>query len=102
MEPIGANLLTAACKLLILWSGRRDSNPRRPAWEAGILPLNYSRSFDASQMLANPVCRGNPQWCFQEPLLQFSEPGNGAAGTAGNLVPAFRYNSLSGCPLAHD
>src|SRR5690349_23220644 len=22
-----------ACKLLILWSGRRDSNPRRPAWE---------------------------------------------------------------------
>src|SRR5271166_6911042 len=26
------------------WSGRRDSNPRRPAWEAGILPLNYSRS----------------------------------------------------------
>jgi hypothetical protein len=26
------------------WSGGRDSNPRRPAWEAGILPLNYSRS----------------------------------------------------------
>ena len=26
-----------------LLSGRRDSNPRRPAWEAGILPLNYSR-----------------------------------------------------------
>ena len=24
-------------------SGRRDSNPRRPAWEADILPLNYSR-----------------------------------------------------------
>src|SRR5579872_6050127 len=44
MEPIGANLPTVACKLLILWSGRRGSNPRRPAWEAGILPLNYSRS----------------------------------------------------------
>ena len=27
-----------------LASGRRGSNPRRPAWEAGILPLNYSRS----------------------------------------------------------
>ena len=26
-----------------LESGRRDSNPRRPAWEAGILPLNYGR-----------------------------------------------------------
>ena len=27
----------------VRWSGRRGSNPRRPAWEAGILPLNYSR-----------------------------------------------------------
>ena len=24
-------------KLLILWSGRRDSNPRQPAWKAGTL-----------------------------------------------------------------
>src|SRR6202051_2404175 len=36
-------LFGETCKLLILWSGRRGSNPRRPAWEAGILPLNYSR-----------------------------------------------------------
>ena len=35
----GSNL--ARC--LKTWSGRWDSNPRRPAWEAGILPLNYSR-----------------------------------------------------------
>src|SRR5512146_2090245 len=26
------------------WSGRQGSNPRHPAWEAGVLPLNYSRS----------------------------------------------------------
>lgn len=26
------------------WSGRRGSNPRPSAWEADILPLNYSRS----------------------------------------------------------
>ncbi len=26
-------------------SGRRELNPRRPAWEADILPLNYSRRF---------------------------------------------------------
>ena len=26
------------------WSGRRGSNPRRSAWEADILPLNYSRT----------------------------------------------------------
>jgi hypothetical protein len=29
--------------LAVSLSGRRDSNPRRPAWEAGILPLNYAR-----------------------------------------------------------
>src|ERR1039458_7252453 len=33
------------------WSGRRDSNPRRPAWEAGILPLNYSRSIYIGHLL---------------------------------------------------
>jgi hypothetical protein len=27
-----------------IWSGRPGSNRRRPAWEAGILPLNYARS----------------------------------------------------------
>ena len=26
------------------WSGRPGSNRRRPAWEAGILPLNYARA----------------------------------------------------------
>jgi hypothetical protein len=25
------------------WSGRRDSNSRLSAWEADVLPLNYSR-----------------------------------------------------------
>ncbi len=25
------------------WSGRRDSNPRPPAWQADVLPLNYAR-----------------------------------------------------------
>ena len=28
-------------------SGRSDSNRRRPAWEAGILPLNYARTLDS-------------------------------------------------------
>ena len=26
-----------------MWSGRWDSNPRLSAWEADVLPLNYSR-----------------------------------------------------------
>jgi hypothetical protein len=25
------------------WSGKRDSDPRQPAWKAGALPLSYSR-----------------------------------------------------------
>ena len=38
-----------------VWSGRRGSNPRRPAWEAGILPLNYSRSGCLDQVSQNQV-----------------------------------------------
>jgi hypothetical protein len=33
-----------SAKLLEEWSGRPGSNRRHPAWEAGVLPLNYSRS----------------------------------------------------------
>jgi hypothetical protein len=33
-------LTTWLCRL---WSGRRDLNPRHPAWEADALPLSYSR-----------------------------------------------------------
>src|SRR2546430_17088070 len=29
-------------KLLNCWTGRPGSNRRHPAWEAGVLPLNYS------------------------------------------------------------
>ena len=33
----------AEAGLRLNWSGRRDSNPRQPAWKAGTLPLSYSR-----------------------------------------------------------
>ena len=33
------------------WSGRPGSNRRRPAWEAGILPLNYARSGQGRRQL---------------------------------------------------
>ena len=40
------------------WSGRPGSNRRRPAWEAGILPLNYARLARKSKaryhLLSNP------------------------------------------------
>ena len=28
-----------------IWSGRRDSNPRPPPWQGGVLPLNYFRVY---------------------------------------------------------
>ena len=37
-------VLVKGISLARIWSGRPGSNRRRPAWEAGILPLNYSRS----------------------------------------------------------
>ena len=43
MDDSGGWKLPRVFNLLKTWSGRRGSNPRRPAWEAGILPLNYSR-----------------------------------------------------------
>jgi hypothetical protein len=46
-EPDESNYfkqLSGCIHYMILWSGRRDSNPRHPAWEAGALPLNYSRT----------------------------------------------------------
>ena len=47
LPPIGRPLWSPlATNPLKKWSGRRDSNPRRTAWEAVILPLNYSRSLN--------------------------------------------------------
>ena len=43
MEYFGIPKMAGFPKLLKRWSGGRGSNPRRPAWEAGILPLNYPR-----------------------------------------------------------
>ena len=44
MEYIGVRPSASFSKMLKGWSGGRGSNPRRPAWEAGILPLNYPRA----------------------------------------------------------
>ena len=44
MEYSGVRRLGSFCKSSKGWSGGRGSNPRRPAWEAGILPLNYPRT----------------------------------------------------------
>lgn len=38
-----------------LESGRWDSNPRHSAWEADILPLNYTRNLELFQLLVNDI-----------------------------------------------
>ncbi len=37
-------------------SGRRDSNPRLSAWEADVLPLNYSRTSAVTAISTEIVC----------------------------------------------
>src|SRR5580704_5567374 len=41
------------------WSGRPGSNRRHPAWEAGVLPLNYSRSRPANEVSLSSHTTGN-------------------------------------------
>ena len=61
---MGLGLLCKALSIKESWSGRPGSNRRRPAWEAGILPLNYSRfncllrSFDSRFTLAQDLGSG--------------------------------------------
>ena len=65
------------------WSGKRDSNPRQPAWEAGALPLNYSRAvcgyyYSANFILLQGGRAGNvPQhlteWDKTQPLAAESD-----------------------------
>ena len=51
-------------KLLKKWSGRRGSNPRHSAWEADVLPLNYSRPGDAPPA-SNGLCQRRAVFRFQ-------------------------------------
>jgi hypothetical protein len=39
------------------WSGRRDSNPRPPPWQGGVLPLNYFRIY------CKLFCYHKKLWC---------------------------------------
>ncbi len=56
-------------------SGRRDSNPRRQAWEACILPLNYSRSDDSAIYYRQPARCNDPLGIFFLLTLQSAIPG---------------------------
>jgi hypothetical protein len=45
-------------ELLASKSGRWDSNPRLSAWEADVLPLNYSRKKRINFNLKINCCKG--------------------------------------------
>src|SRR5271167_791168 len=51
-RPVPGRATSLIC-LAKFWSGRPGSNRRRPAWEAGILPLNYARP---ARSLGLPMC----------------------------------------------
>ena len=68
------------------WSGRRESNPRHQAWEACVLPLNYSRSGPLSALEAgskltalSSSVNGLSRRCHCLPLMQNSFTGSAAA-----------------------
>ena len=44
------------------WSGRRGSNPRHSAWEADVLPLNYSRASTSIHQMSS-ACRSRIVLC---------------------------------------
>ena len=73
-------------KLLKRWSGRRGSNPRRPAWEAGILPLNYSRALTNLLFSRLPIAKR------KRGLQSLRNPLNPQFDRKWNPNPAFRLS----------
>src|SRR5262245_59614149 len=57
-----------ARRLARLWSGKRDSNPRPPAWKAGALPLSYSRPSTSAAVLGARARRAQSTWWGGEDL----------------------------------
>ena len=63
-----------------LWSGRWDSNPRLSAWEADVLPLNYSRSYVKSakvpRLIYPQLCTQNIDWEASTLPLSYTRKAN--------------------------
>ena len=67
MEHFGAGRNQGACKLLILWSGRPDSNRRRPAWEV-TRHFNFRHLESAGVGLESTETPGNTAVHRERPL----------------------------------
>src|SRR5580698_5407218 len=58
------------------WSGRPGSNRRHSAWEADVLPLNYSRSHTSRRCPIIASSSVAPHSLFQSKDLRFHSPQN--------------------------
>src|SRR5215469_16161743 len=56
-QPLEHNTDGKSYQLLENWSGRPGSNRRHPAWEAGVLPLNYSRPEQSDFTSREGLCK---------------------------------------------
>ena len=93
------NLLATPPRLQLYWSGRRDSNPRPPPWQGGILPLNYFRSaqilppFSPSRKPLSPretCCSSATPGRFEQNLADYA-PESQAFPGALIMVPRGRF-----------
>ena len=64
------------CKLLKIWSGRRESNSQPTAWKAVTLPLSYSRLRSRSPHSSCPLelRRGKPASLRTVPAFENDKP----------------------------
>jgi hypothetical protein len=73
-------------------SGRPDSNRRRPAWEAGILPLNYAR------VLQRKVQPKNRKEKRRKPAVYFAADASRKLFRSGSLIAGSPGDTLSSRP----
>src|SRR3970282_1709921 len=65
-------------------SGRPDSNRRRPAWEAGILPLNYARG--SGEMLGRARGESSGAYFPFDASRKLRRSGSLTAGSPGDTL----------------
>src|SRR5436189_5373719 len=67
------------------WSGKRDSNPRPPAWKAGALPLSYSRPSESRPRQPEKWWGGEDLNPRRRPPADLQSAPFGHLGTSPNL-----------------
>ena len=88
----------APSRLKPIWSGKRDLNPRPPAWKAGALPLSYSRSLIPR---SGPVIASEPTgwWRGEDLNPRRRSPADLQSAPFGHLGTSPSVRPLAGCLL---